>query len=88
MKKKDIIDLVIAHYEDDPRLFFHKTIDILKEFQKDGDKELVEYVSNVLKSRVKIAPKHEETPYNPEISWEEADSLGWFVPQEETTDDK
>lgn len=37
MKKKDIIDLILSHYENDPRLFFHKTIEVLKEFQEDGD---------------------------------------------------
>jgi len=80
MKKKDIIDLIIAHYEDDPRLFFHKTIDILKEFQEDGDKELVEYVSNILKSKVKIAPKRETTKLedlHEEISFDDATYLDW-----------
>ena len=90
MKKKDIIDLITAHYEDDPRLFFHKTIEILKEFQEDGDKELVEYVSNILKSKVKIAPKREVTKLedlHEEISFDEAEKLGWvtdFVPQEKS----
>lgn len=89
MKKKDIIDLIIAHYEDDSRLFFNKTIEILKEFQKDGDKELVEYVSNILKSKVKIAPKREVTKIedlNEEISFDDANYLGWFVPQETTNE--
>lgn len=83
MKKKDIIDLITAHYEDDPRLFFHKTIEILKEFQDDGDKELVEYISNILKSKVKIAPKREPIKYDPEITFEDANYLDW-VPMMET----
>ena len=85
MKKKDIIDLITAHYEDDPRLFFYKTIEVLKEFKNDGDNELVEYVSNILKSKVKIAPKREVTKLedlHEEISFDDADYLGWFVPQE------
>lgn len=91
MKKKDIIDLITAHYEDDPRLFFHKTIEILKEFQEDGDKELVEYVSNILKSKVKIAPKREVTKLedlHEEISFDDAEKLGWgdFVPMLEPQD--
>ncbi len=80
MKKKDIIDLITAHYEDDPRLFFHRTIEILKEFQDDGDKELVEYVSNILKSKVKIAPKREVTKLedlHEEISFDDATYLDW-----------
>jgi hypothetical protein len=90
MKKKDIIDLIIAHYEDDSRLFFHKTIEVLKEFQEDGDKELVEYVSNILKSKVKIAPKREITKLEDlqaEISFNDAEKLGWtLVPQESTNE--
>jgi hypothetical protein len=90
MKKKDIIDLIVAHYENDPRLFFHKTIEILKEFQEDGDKELVEYVSNILKSKVKIAPKREITKLEDlqaEISFNDAEKLGWtLVPQESTNE--
>ena len=92
MKKKDIIDLIIAHYEDDPRLFFYKTIEVLKEFQEDGDKELVEYVSNILKSKVKIAPKREVIKLEDlqaEISFDDAEKLGWtgdFVPMEEKHD--
>lgn len=83
MKKKDIIDLITAHYENDPRLFFHKTIEILKEFQEDGDKELVEYLSNRIRPHVKIAPKREPDRYNPEISFEDAEKLGWtLVPQD------
>ena len=83
MKKKDIIDLILSHYEDDPRLFFHKTIEILKEFQAGGDKELVEFVSSRLMPKVKIIPKREERPFTPEISFEDAEALGWtLVPQE------
>ena len=88
MKKKDIIDLITAYYEDDPRLFFHKTIEILKEFQEDGDKELVEYVSNILKSKVKIAPKRETTKLedlHEEISFDDAAYLDW-VPMLEPQD--
>ena len=88
MKKKDIIDLITAHYEDDPRLFFHRTIEILKEFQEDGDKELVEYVSNILKSKVKIAPKREVTKLedlHEEISFDDATYLDW-VPMSEPQD--
>jgi translation initiation factor 2 beta subunit (eIF-2beta)/eIF-5 len=90
MKKKDIIDLITAHYEDDPRLFFHRTIEILKEFQEDGDKELVEYVSNILKSKVKIARKREVTKLedlHEEISFDDATYLDW-VPMLEPQDYK
>jgi len=81
MKKKDIIDLIIAHYEDDSRTFFHRTIEVLKEFQEDGDNELVEYVSNILKSKVKIAPKRKFTKVEDlqeEISFDDAVDLGWI----------
>ena len=80
MKKKVIIDLITSHYENDPRLFFRKTIEILKEFKEDGDNELVEYVSNILKSKVKIAPKREITKLedlHEEISFEDALYLDW-----------
>lgn len=83
MKKKDIIDLITSHYENDPRLFFHKTIEVLKEFQENGDKELVEHLSNRIRPYVKIAPKREPDKYQPEISFEDAEKLGWtLVPQE------
>lgn len=88
MKKKVIIDLITAHYEDDPRLFFQRTIEILKEFQEDGDNELVEYVSNILKPKVKIAPKREVTKLedlHEQISFDDAVDLGW-VPMMEPQD--
>jgi len=86
MKKKDIIDLITAHYEDDPRLFFHKTIEVLKEFQENGDDALIQHLDFILKSKVKIAPKREVRKLedlHEEISFDEAKKLGWiFVPQE------
>jgi len=85
MKKKDIIDLITAHYENDPRLFFQRTIDVLKEFKEDGDKELVEHLSSRIRSHVKIAPKREPDKYQPEISFEDAEIIGWtLVPQEKS----
>lgn len=88
MTKGDIIELITAHYEDDARLFFNKTIDILKEFKENGDNELVEYVSNILKSKVKIAPKREITKLedlHEEISFDDATYLNW-VPMLEPQD--
>lgn len=82
MRKKDIIDLITAHYEGDNRLFFQKTIDILKEFKADGDDALIAHMDFVLKSNVKIAQKREEPKFESEISLEDAEGLGWFVPQE------
>ena len=87
MKKGDIIELIKAHYDEDGRLFFQITIEILKEFKKNGDDELVKLVSDMLKSRVKIAPKRRERPvdYNPEIAFEDATCLDWvpmMEPQE------
>lgn len=82
MKKKDIVDLIAAHYENNPRLFFRKTIEILKEFKTDGDDALVEHLDGIIKGRVKIAPKPEKQYYEPEISFEDAAALGWtLVPQ-------
>ena len=80
MKKKDIIDLITAHYEDDPRLFFRTTIEILKEFKENGDDAIVKHLDFILKSKVKIAPKREVTKIedlNEEISFEDASVLNW-----------
>ena len=84
MKKADIVNLITAHYENDPRLFFHVALKILKEFKEDGDDALVSHLDFILKSRVKIAPKREISDTDQEISWDLADSLGW-VPQETET---
>jgi len=85
MKKKVIVDLITAYYENDPRLFFQRTIDVLKEFKEDGDDALIEHLDFILKSKVKIAPKREVTKLedlHEEISFEEAEKLGWImVPQ-------
>jgi len=91
MTKKDIIDLITAHYTNDSRLFFQKTIDVLKEFKEDGDDILIENLDFILKSEVKIAPKREVTKLedlHEEISWDDAEKLGWIMepqakPQEE-----
>ena len=81
MKRKDIIDLIIAHYEDNPRRFFQKTIDILKEFKEDGaDEFLINHLSAFLKSQVKIAPKRAVTmpkDIQEEVSFEDAAALDW-----------
>ena len=88
MTKKVLIDLITAHYEDDPRLFFQRTIDVLKDFKENGDYALIQHLDFILKSRVKIAPKREVTKLedlHEEISFDEAEKLGWigdFVPQE------
>ena len=82
MTKKDIVDLITAHYEGDARLFFAKTVDILKEFKANGDDAIIDHLDFILKSNVKIAPKYEKPEYDPEISFEDAEILGWtLVPQ-------
>lgn len=87
MKKKDIVDLIVAHYENDFSLFFQKTIEILKEFKDDGDAALVDHLDFILKSHVKIAPKREQAIYPSEISFDEASDLCW-VPQGAEADGK
>lgn len=84
MTKKMLMDLIKSHYENDPITFFNCTLEILKELKASGDDEIVKYLDFILKCNVKIAPKREVKPYNPEISFEEAEKLGWiFVPQGE-----
>ena len=87
MKKKDVIDLITAHYEGDDRLFFFFLIEVLKEFQTNEDKELVDYVSNRILGKVRILPKREVSTYEPEINFEDAEILGWtLVPQEKSNE--
>ena len=86
MKKQVIIDLITAHYEDDPRLFFRRTIDVLKEFKEDGDDALIQHLDFILKSKVKIAPKREVRKLedlNEEISFDDAVDLGWIPMSED-----
>ena len=87
MKKKDIIDLITAHYEGDDRLFFHKTIEALKEFQANGDQELVDCVSNRILGKVRILPKREVSTYEPEINFDDAEILGWTLAPQEKSDE-
>lgn len=83
MKKQVLVDLITAHYENDPRLFFQRTIDVLKEFKEDGDDVLIKHLDFILKSNVRIAPKREVTNINEEVSFEDAEELGWtLVPQD------
>ena len=83
MKKQDIVELIMAHYDGNDRLFFRKSLDVLKEFKANGDGEIAAYLDSNLKSKVKIMPKQEVPTYNPEITFEEAGELGWtLVPQE------
>lgn len=81
MKKKIIIDLIKAHYEDDPRLFFRRSIDVLKEFKQNGDDLLVSFLDTTLKGYAKIAPKRKVTKFEETISFEDAADLNW-VPME------
>ncbi len=85
MKRKTVIDLIKAYYEDDANLFFNSTLDVIREFKEDGQKELYEYLMNILKGRVKVRPKIEKnSKCDMEISFEEGEELGFtsdFVPQ-------
>lgn len=92
MKRKDIVDLITAHYKGDARMFFYRTIEILKEFKEDGADELVNSLDFMLKCNVKIAPKREVTPVedlHAEISFDDARKLGWVMePQVKPQDGK
>lgn len=77
MKKKTIVDLIVAHYEEDDRAFFANALEVLKEFKNDGDKEIADRLDFVLKSRVKIAPKRARSSIGQEVSYEDAADLGW-----------
>ena len=83
MKKKTVVDLIIAHYEGDDRAFFANALDVLKEFKQNGDQAIVDRLDFVLKSHVKIAPKREVSKTKPEVSFEDAVDLGW-IPMMET----
>ena len=87
MKKKDIIDLIIAHYESDDRKFFQKTIEVLKDFQANGDQELVDSVSNRILGKVRILPKRGAQTYEPEINFGDAEILGWTLMPQEKSDE-
>ena len=82
MRKKDICNLIISHYRGDDRDFFTQTLDIMKEFKEDGDKELVDMLTFEVLSKVKVMPKPEviQRDFTPEISF---DDYNTFVPQEQ-----
>lgn len=82
MKKKDIINLITSHYENDPILFFRTSLKVLKEFKDDGDDALVKHLDFILRCHVKIRPKADPVPnFTDEISFDDAIDLGW-VPME------
>ena len=83
MKKKTIVDLIVAHYEEDDRAFFAKALEVLKEFKNNGDKEIADRLDFVLKSKVRIRPKRARSSLGPEVSFREAADLGW-IPMMET----
>lgn len=83
MKKKTVVDLIVAHYEGDDRAFFANALEVLKEFKNNGDDAIVDRLDFVLKSHVKIAPKREVSKTKPEVSFEDAADLGW-IPMMET----
>ena len=87
MKKKVLDDLITAHYENDDRLFFAATIEVLKELKANGDDAIVKHLDFILKSKVKIAPKREERAYEPEISFEDAEILGWTLTPQTNKED-
>lgn len=87
MKKKVIIDLIKSHYKQEHQAFFNNCLEVLKEF-KETDKLIFEDLSNFLKQYVIVRPKKEYNYTSPEITFDDAEIVGWtLVPQEESKND-
>ena len=87
MKREVIEDLIVSHYTNDPVRFFNRTLEVLKEFKKDGCDVLVQHIQNVILPHLKVAPKREEDNYERLLTreeWEELKNSPFnLVPQEE-----
>ena len=88
MKKKILVDLINAHYNNEPVAFFNATLEVLKEFKESGDKELYQHLQSLIMPRLKVAPRREEDTYQREMTKEEweiymKDNPFNLVPQEE-----
>lgn len=82
MKRKTIIDLIKAHYENDGALFFNLTLGVLKEFKQEPDcKELLEYVESLILPHITIVPKRDADTFNALMSEGELSDAFSFVPQ-------
>lgn len=82
MKRKTIIDLIKAHYENDGALFFNLTLEVLKEFKQEQDcKELSEYVESLILPHITVVPKRDVDTFNASMSEKELSEAFFFVPQ-------
>lgn len=81
MKKQVLVDLIKSHYEGDGNTFFHRAMEVLKEFKEDCDNELVRYLEFIMKPHIKLMPKKEPDDSIYEIHLDESIDWGW-VPQE------
>jgi len=91
MKKKILVDLITAHYNNEPVAFFNATLEVLKEFKDSGDDGLVRHIQYTLMPRLKVAPKREVDTYQREMTQEEyekyfGDAFN-LMPQEVNIDD-
>ncbi|QVI34327.1 AAA family ATPase [Lacticaseibacillus chiayiensis] len=57
MKKKDIINLIKAHYDQDELLFRSTTNDIARDFDASGDHQLAQYIMTFLSSANTFVPQ-------------------------------
>lgn len=78
MKKKDIRDLIVSHYEQNDFNFFNTSLRILKELKDspdEGDRLLERDIEFHVLGKVKIRPKPEKRDFVPEISFEDAEEF-------------
>lgn len=78
MKRQVIVDLILAHYKNDRRLFFDRAIDVLKEFREDDCDKLADWIEFELFTHLKVMPieekdNYKEETHDPNIYFEDAD---------------
>lgn len=85
MKKKDVVDLIIAHYDKDSYTFFQTASKILNEFRAQGAVELADMLESVLKNHTKVTQADAIT-YISEIAFKDVDWVDYLVAQNVTDD--
>lgn len=61
MKKKDVLDLIKYHIEDNDIQFRNVSLEVAKEFDSDGDDQLAQYIMGLLSTANKFVPQNINT---------------------------
>lgn len=64
MKKKDVLDLIKYHFENNNTAFKNKTLEIARDFNSNSDEELAAYIMGIISNTDRFVPQGQKSNQN------------------------